>query len=297
MNENLTLNRLPNLPQIDTFSTLATKLWKRDDILALWLGGSFATGKADRYSDVDLRIAVSQEAMSYWAAPDFNDLFDGQLLLSKTSTTKIDASDDLAVLHHPILTNGEMYDVWVQTPTHKLHQEPKLVLGCRDITLVQKLAEPSYEPRLEFDEVNPAVLQGAIEQYWVNHLKNQKVIYRNLHMLWRDGSYLFGGIWLRLKFILATGKDCGNVTFPPMTIHKVTPVIMTLHEAYGDSLLETISSASRNQIETIAAVERLSMAIAQDGRAVAHRFGFEYPAEIETAVLNSWAGFKEREGF
>jgi len=297
MNKDLTLDQLPNLPQISTLSTLVTKLWQRDDIIALWLGGSFATGKADRYSDVDLRLAVSPEAMSYWVAPDFNYLFDGQLLLSKTSTTKIDVGDEQAALHHPILTNGELYDVWVQTPTHKLHQEPKLVLGCRDTMLAQQLAKPNHEPRLEFDEVDPATLRNAIEQYWVNHPKNQKVVYRNLHMLWRDGSYLFGGIWLRLKFILATGKDCGNVTFPPMTIHKVTPVITTLREAYGDSLLETISSASRNQFETIAAMERLSVAIAQDGRAVAHRFGFEYPAEIEMSMLKSWAEFKEREGF
>ncbi len=36
--------------------SLATGLWQRDDVLAIWLGGSFASGKADRFGGDLLRL-------------------------------------------------------------------------------------------------------------------------------------------------------------------------------------------------------------------------------------------------
>ena len=153
------------------------------------------------------------------------------------------------------------------------------------------------KPRLEFDEVVPAKIQGAVDMYWSNHVKHEKVTYRNLTLMLRDGLYLFTGILLRLKFIQATGKDCGNVTFPPMTIHAVTPVLSTLRDAFGNELLAGLTPTGWSQAEAVAAIDKLDMAIAETGRELAQTVGFDYPFELERVVLESWENFKEREGY
>lgn len=292
MSATLDFAQLPDLPQINYLKAVADRLWQRDDVVAIWLGGSFGSGKADRYSDVDLRLAVDPEAITWWSKPDWDDVFERPNVHSWSRPAGEDAS-----LHHVLLDNAEMYDLWVQVPEREFHQEPKLVLGCRDAALSERLAQPSSEPRLEFDDVVPAKIQGAIEMYWANHVKNEKVIHRNLTLMLRDGMYLFTGILLRLRFILSTGKDCGNVTFPPMTIHTVTPVLSTLRDAYGNGLLAGMMSEDGSQAGAVAAIDRLDTAIAEAGRALAEKYGFDYPHALEQVVLDSWAQFKEREGY
>ena len=292
MNPSLTFEQLPALPQIALLKKVATSLWGRDDVVAIWLGGSIGSGKADRYSDIDLRIAVTPDALSHWQKPEWEDVF-GRPNVNHWSRP----AEENASLHHVLLDNAEMYDLWVQTPERELHQEPKLVLGCRDTELAERLAVPSSEPRLEFDEVVPAKIQGAIGMYWSNHVKHEKVIHRNLTLMLRDGIYIFTGILLRLKFILATNKDCGNVTFPPMTIHAITPVLSTLRDAYGNDMLAGMIPDDWSQAGTVAAVNRLDGAMAEAGRLLATRHDFDYPSELERVVLESWERFKEREGY
>ena len=53
------LTRLPDLPQVCAISHAARALNRHQDMHAVWLGGSFARGEADRFSDVDMRIAVA----------------------------------------------------------------------------------------------------------------------------------------------------------------------------------------------------------------------------------------------
>ncbi len=291
-NTTLSFEQLPDLPQVEHLEKMATQLWDRDDIIAIWLGGSFGSGKADRYSDVDLRLAVTAEALKQWQEPDFEKVFGRPSVNSWTSI-----KGEHGLLHHTLLDNAEMYDLWVQTAERELHQEPKLILGCRDAALAQRLAAPSSEPRLTFDEVVPAKIKGAIEMYWSNHVKHEKVIHRNLTLMLRDGMYIFTGILLRLKFILATGKDCGNVTFPPMTIHAVTPVLSTLRDAYGNDMLTGMMPENGSQGATIKALEQLDAAMAETGRAMADKYHFDYPFELERVVLESWAKFKDREGY
>lgn len=287
----LDFSTLPNLPQMALLIDVSNRLWRREDVIAIWLGGSLGSGKADRYSDVDLRVAVSRKSVPEWHDPEFNLLFGRPNVHRWTSMTEEDAA-----LHHVLLDNAEMYDLWIQAPEREVHQEPKAVLGCRDSKLGEILAQPSSEPRLEFSEVDPQAIRGALEMYWSNHVKNEKVIHRSLHLMARDGMYIFTGILLRLKFILATGKDCGNVTFPPMSIHAVTPVIATLRDHYGNDILSGMIPNQWTQQESVAAFDQLDRAMASTGREVAYRFNFEYPERLEQVVLQSWTNFKEREG-
>ncbi|MEZ4712311.1 MAG: nucleotidyltransferase domain-containing protein [Caldilineaceae bacterium] len=285
-NDVLHLDHLPKLPQIASLRELAGKLWQRHDVIALWLGGSFASGKADRYSDVDLRIAVPQTAMSQWDAGLITPFFDGRAIWFKTSFAGEDAA-----LHHALLDNGESYDLWLQTPAREPHREPKLILGCRDAALHDVLSQPGVEERLEFKAAEAATALFLIKEYWSNHVKNEKVLHRGLVLLMRDGLYLFTGLLMRLQFMLATGQDCGEVRFPPMTIHTITPVLQTLQAHYGGAVQEIIGQPVRSRAENIAAIERLNEAIGHVGRQLAQQLDFVYPSALEDAVLKSWRRF------
>lgn len=265
-------------------------LWQRDEVLAVWLGGSFGSGRADRYSDVDLRLAVKASAVPGWHRLNVEEVFGRRSVNVWTSVREDDAA-----LHHVLLDNAEMYDLWVQDSERTLHQEPKLVIGCRDQRLARRLAAPSSEPRFEFEDVDPAKLEGALGMYWSNHVKNEKVIYRNLTLMLRDAIYLFTGILLRFKFVLATGKDCGNVTFPPMTIHAATPALTVLRNAFGNDFLSGMVPNVWSQREAVESVDRLDAAIGATGRELAEKYRFAYPHELERVVLKSWKAFKTRE--
>ena len=65
---------LPDLPQVRAISHAAQALDQRHDVHAVWLGGSFARGEADRFSDVDMRIAVGRDDLNAWQEPDWPEL-------------------------------------------------------------------------------------------------------------------------------------------------------------------------------------------------------------------------------
>ena len=51
--------------------------WSLDEVVHVWVGGSLASGSADIYSDVDLRVAVIAERLSARKEPDLAAIFDG----------------------------------------------------------------------------------------------------------------------------------------------------------------------------------------------------------------------------
>ena len=68
--QELTLDGVGNLPQKETLRRITARLWADPDVVALWLGGSFARGGADGNSDFDLRVAVRPEALPRWQRAD-----------------------------------------------------------------------------------------------------------------------------------------------------------------------------------------------------------------------------------
>ncbi|MEZ4664359.1 MAG: hypothetical protein R2911_43055 [Caldilineaceae bacterium] len=93
------------------------------------------------------------------------------------------------------------------------------------------------------------------------------------------------------QFMLVTGKDCGPVSVPPMTIHTITPVLQTLQAHYGSEVQEIIGQPVRSRAENMAAIERLDEAIGRVGRQLAQQLDFVYPSALEDAVLKSWRRF------
>src|SRR5262245_25386247 len=104
MNE-AALEALPALPQVPALRGVAERLWDEPDVLALWLGGSFARGDADGFSDVDLRVAVRPEAAEAWRAPGLERLFGGACVGSRLLSF-----GGPGFLHHAALADGTIFD-------------------------------------------------------------------------------------------------------------------------------------------------------------------------------------------
>ena len=95
------LASLPNLPQVSCISHAARALDRRQDVHAVWLGGSFARGDADRFSDVDMRIAVGRDDLNAWQEPDWPELL-GEAAVGRQLLRFAETS----FLHHLILSGG-----------------------------------------------------------------------------------------------------------------------------------------------------------------------------------------------
>jgi len=62
-NDELAFDALPDRPQLRPLIPFANAVWQWPAVVALWIGGSMARGNSDRYSDVDVVVAVKDEAL------------------------------------------------------------------------------------------------------------------------------------------------------------------------------------------------------------------------------------------
>ncbi len=282
-NGNLSLGHLPDLPQTPFLKEVVGKLWQRSEIVAVWLGGSLASGKGDLYSDIDLRVAVAPEDFAAWEKFDLTDIFGTPL------AHHVLPFGEEAVLHHLLVPSGDIYDLYVQS-TPALTSEVRLVLGCRDERWAELLTTPPAEQVLNFPRASADAVEKLIGFFWLNTHKARKVLYRGLDTLAWEGLNRFRPVLMRLLYIRETGRDCGDIS--RLTIHSMTPISRTLDET---DLLETIGLPTRNRDEMFQATDRLNASVAKVGRDLAERYGFAYPEALEELVLKSWADFNTPE--
>jgi len=276
---NLAFEKLPNLPQVVTLKRLATCLWAEHDVVALWLGGSFACGKADEYSDVDLRVAVQPEAEERWRQPDLQSLFGGEV----AGCTPFPLGGGL--LHHLALTNGDIYDLWIQTTEEAPSQEAAFVLGCRDEAFEQKLREIEPSPAAELVPANPAAVRQLVASFWINSLKHRKVLHRGLDLVAQTGVGMERALLQRLWFIAATGRDGAS---PRPTIHTLTELDQVVMGAQGMHGLSVTGAPLTSRSEIMRAIEVNRDEVAVVGRHLAANMGFEYPEALERTVRETW---------
>lgn len=277
----LDLSQLPDLPQTPYLKEFAQKLWRNDDLVSLWVGGSLAAGKGDAYSDIDLRLAVKEADFSSWEAPDLTDVF-GQTCLAHAL---LNFGESL--LHHVLLENGDIYDLYIQKVEAPVINEDRIILGCRDAALLEKLQTP-LKPYTLDAALKPEVVLEVLEQYWLGSHKHRKALHRDLEILAWEGLNLFRSTLVRLAYMLETGRDCGDIR--RLKIHDFSPVSRALRDT---SILETIGLPVRNRDEIMTALDSLHEKVGRVGRALAERYDFDYPERLEGLVLKSWAVYKK----
>ena len=281
----LTFDKLPELPQVPLLKAVAVNLWQQPGVVALWLDGSLARLAGDPYSDIDLRVAVENEYFTHWETPKFERLFGYSPLAHHLMRF-----GDTALLHHLLATNGDIYDLYIQTLETSLSPETRLVLGCRDETFLTKLLEPFVSKPELTREVTPESIRQMLEFYWLNAHKHRKALYRNLDLpLWQGINFFLPDL-IRLYYILLTEKDCGDLR--QITIHAMTPVVRVLQTSVDARVLEVVSLPTRTKAEKLEAVDRLNTEVSIVGHLLANKYRFEYPNELESLVLEFWQMFK-----
>ncbi|GCE08898.1 hypothetical protein [Dictyobacter aurantiacus] len=284
--QSLSLDALPDLPQCATIVQVASTLWERDDVLALWVGGSLASGTGDVMSDVDFRVAVSPSDLDSWRQPAFEQLFT-QIAVQGHSFMQF--GND-AFLHHLVFSNGEIFDFFVQSTERLPTAESLVVLGCRSQPFQLKLTEQN---RLIIRQPLP-VIADSVEQllvdFWISTHKHRKVLFRDLPLMVPLGLSVETNMIMRLWYIQVSGEDCGDLR--QQTIHSFSHIARTIERSLGSDVLRMLGAPIRDLSELCSAIELHRSIIARVGRELAHIYKFTYPVSLEAMVVDHWQRFK-----
>jgi predicted nucleotidyltransferase len=279
---------LPDLPQSKRLGVFVADLASDPQVAAVWLGGSFARGAADMFSDVDLRVALQPGIYEVERIPE------GAANLTAAAVTRLRFHfGGQTTLWHMLLDDGTIYDLHVQSVEEDPPAEERLALFCRDDAFAGKLAGgKSHAP--DYPLAQPDEIARALQFFWMNQQKRLKVLHRGLLLLAWQGEFLMRQDLIRFYYVLATGQDCGQLN--RLTIHTLTPVIQAVQQEAGDEVLALVGGPARTPEELIKSALQLRDETARVGRLLAEKLGFDYPAAAEEAVRRSWAQFSHSDG-
>lgn len=275
------------LPQLKPLIEMTPKLWEYPEVVAVWIGGSIARGNADCYSDVDLRIAVVPEALEDWRRVDLNALF-----AEECAAHVLLPFGERAFLHHLVLASGDIYDVWVQSSEEAVQDEHILILSCCDGNFADKLRKPQCASLPTPSPAEGKTVQALLEYFWINTHKHRKVLHRGLHLLALTGIHNERQLLLRLWYIQATGKDCGEMR--TQTIHGLTHLMQIVEQSHSREALEVLGASLANPTDIRRAIEQLRDEVTQTGQLLAQRLDFAYTEVIERTARRGWQEFLEQ---
>jgi hypothetical protein len=277
---------LPDIPQRPQLERIVQALVREENVRAVWVGGSVARATADRYSDVDLRVAVPPEALEQWSEPDFSRWFVQE---SDQVVGSLRLTFDGTFLHHLVLASGAIYDLLIQDTNRVFGNERNLLLFCRDEHLRQAL-EAANRTQIKplFAPAKPDAIRELIETFWINSHKHRKVLARGLDLMAHTGIEAERKTLLRLYFIHATGRDTASKS---LTIHTLTEIVREVDAAYGMRALELLGTSCQSRNAIVKTVETLRDEMAPIGQELAARYGFAYPHRLEQTVRQGWTEF------
>lgn len=234
-----------SLPSI--WSSLLGALSADERIAGIWLGGSYARGDADAYSDIDLAVA----APSDWTPTALGDLWVAY------QSNRLGG----APFFHGILADGTILDLLVTEsgPDGYLAIDP----------VVPQAANPA-EPEVP----------GLLIDFWINTHKHRKVIARGLEAMTVFGLGHERTMLLRLWVWRDTGNDPGPSAG---TIHGMTPLIR--RHVFGKRRA-LLGRACADEAEVRATIQAHREEVSRAGREIAADYGVPYPSRLESLVLS-----------
>jgi hypothetical protein len=279
----LNFSRVPDLPQTALLKEVATELFSGDDVRAIWLGGSLARGQGDLFSDIDLRLFVTNESFSEIELPA------DATILRRDAVVHLPMNFGTGVLHHLMLGSGTILDLFVQKATAEPSPEARLILGVKDAALAAKLTEGADPLPPTFNPIDRETIEKLLLTFWISQQKHLKVIHRGLGLVAWQGEHFIRQEVLKLFFISATGRDCGSSIG---SIHVMSPVARAIQEAFGDEALALLGTPRRTTEELMTNAMILQDMVASIGRTLCERHGATYPEKAEATVRRNWQVFE-----
>ncbi|MEM9777104.1 MAG: hypothetical protein AAF902_21170, partial [Chloroflexota bacterium] len=246
--------------------------------------GSLASGTGDDFSDVDLRLAVEPATLGDWTDPDW----DRYLPIMPSGSTLMRFGEQ-ALLHHMILSDGAILDFFVQDTARDNFEPTITVIFCRDADFQKKLEGFSRPAAPLIQEIDGATARRFLVDYWITTFKEMKAIARQYDYSDFVGLYLERLALLRGWMMFFVGKDIGSRP----TLHVLDKLHKELNGKLTQQQHDILGMPTRNPTETVAAIEAIRSEMAQIGRTLAERHGFDYPIELEEVVHNIWAKNKD----
>jgi predicted nucleotidyltransferase len=267
---------------------LATALFVQDDVVAIWLGGSMARGNSDKYSDIDLRVAVAPIDFARWKNPDLKAVLRREVVGYKPQNWGEDG-----VLHHLLLKSGQIVDLFVMTTARENPEDAIAVLKCRDPEFAKTLerfrqAAPAGNA---YEAAEGAVLRQVLIEFWINTHKHRKVLHREIDLLVITGLGFDRAMLSRLWYAELTGMDFANRR---PSIFQMSATSKALREGVANSM-EVLGMGTSDRNSLCRAIERIRDEVASVGRRLASRFDFDYPEDVEKIVRSGWQEFLERQ--
>ncbi len=245
-------------------AALKTKLATDERIKAAWLEGSFGRGNADRYSDLDIHVLLAEAVLPNFKAQVeawlteirplvlFNLLFDGKMVNALTQ-------------------DGLRLDMWLHDgETMALDPAKALVLQTTPGSLTFDKAVPPQDPI--------AIAHGLermTKEFWRCISLTPAVIGR--------AELIIG--------VMGLGIEINLLTELLLTGHGIVrdTGVKNLNRFLPDDVRQTIEAAlsldGLSQTSLVQAHLGLARIVQTQGRTIAEKHQFAYPAALEAAVL------------
>ena len=196
---------MTKLPQLAILPGLVRHLLRLDFVDEVYLSGSLGRGQGDRYSDVDLQVAVTRNFSDFLSPTILAELLGAPPLALK----QINLGPHLW-LHNMILADGTMLDLVCRTDIEFADTEQWTRLDGREwppIDLEVPKPSTAWAPQAATaDEI-----AEAVELFWVTIHKHRRGLIRKQDLaIWTGIRYSICDL-LRLQFIAATDRDPGSL--------------------------------------------------------------------------------------
>ena len=193
------------LPQFAILPDIVEHLLRLDFVEQVYLSGSLGRGRGDRYSDVDLQVAV---------AGTFSDFLDPaaleEVLGAPPLALKHIRLGPYQWLHNMILTDGTMLDLVCRTDIDSVDTASWTALNAQEWP-PSGPADPNRETAWTPQTATAAEVTEAAELFWVTIHKHRRGLIRRQDLaIWTGIRYSIYDL-LRLQFIAATGRDPGSL--------------------------------------------------------------------------------------
>jgi predicted nucleotidyltransferase len=277
------ISHLPDLPQSEILEAIATELWAATEIRAIWLGGSLARGGGDRFSDIDLRLFVTDASFSESELPE------AAMILRRSTVVHLPLIFPNGILHHLMLDSGMIIDLLIHQESSEPSNEARLILAVKDEALHAKLLHGVDPGPPVFTAATPETIERLLATFWISELKHLKVIYRGLGLVAWQGEHFIRQEVLKLYYIAATGSDYGYATG---SIHVMSPVVTAIQNAFGNDVLAVLGTPRRTIAELLTHARELQDTVATLGRMLCTRHEASYPEAAEATVRRCWKEFQ-----